>query len=44
VTVHNEPADKLKSLSAGFTLHMAKPLAPDQLAMRVALLVRPVPS
>jgi CheY-like chemotaxis protein len=44
VTVHNEPADRLKSLSAGFTLHMAKPLAPDQLAQRIALLVKPVPS
>ena len=44
VTAHNEPADRLKSLSAGFTLHMAKPLSPDQLAQRIALLVRPVPS
>jgi DNA-binding response OmpR family regulator len=46
VTVHNETPDKMKSLSAGFTLHMAKPLTPDQLAARVALLVRrfePVP-
>jgi DNA-binding response OmpR family regulator len=40
VTVHNESPDKMKSLSAGFTLHMAKPLTPDQLAARVALLVR----
>jgi CheY-like chemotaxis protein len=44
VTVHNEPADKLKSLSAGFTLHMAKPLSPEQLALRLALLVKPIPS
>jgi CheY-like chemotaxis protein len=44
VTVHNQPADRLKSLSAGFTLHMAKPLSPDQLAQRIALLVKPVPS
>jgi CheY-like chemotaxis protein len=44
VTVHNEPADKLKSLSVGFTLHMAKPLGPDPLAQRIALLVKPVPS
>jgi CheY-like chemotaxis protein len=46
VTVHNEAADKMKSLSAGFTLHMSKPLTPDQLAARVALLIRrfdPVP-
>ena len=43
VTVHNEPADRLKSLSAGYTLHVAKPLAPDQLATRIALLVKPVP-
>lgn len=43
LTVHNTPADKLKSLSAGFTLHVAKPLTPDQLAVRVTLLVRPVP-
>lgn len=42
VTVHNTPADKMKSLSAGYTLHMAKPLTPDQLAARVALLVQPV--
>ena len=43
ITVQNSPADKLKSLSAGFTLHMAKPLTPDQVAARVALLVQPVP-
>ena len=42
VSVHNEPADKLKSLSAGFTVHMAKPIAPDQLAIRIILLVKPV--
>ena len=42
VSVHNEPADKLKSLSAGFTLHMPKPVTPDELAMRIVLLVRPV--
>jgi CheY-like chemotaxis protein len=41
LTVHNTPADKLKSLSSGFTLHMAKPLTPDQLATRVSLLVKP---
>lgn len=40
---HNEPADRLKSLSAGFTLHVAKPLTPDELGGRIALLVRPVP-
>jgi CheY-like chemotaxis protein len=44
LSVHNEPADKAKSLSAGFTLHMAKPITPDQLAQRIALLVKPVPS
>jgi CheY-like chemotaxis protein len=44
LTVHNQPADRLKSLSAGFTLHMAKPLSPDQLAQRIALLVKPIPS
>jgi CheY-like chemotaxis protein len=44
VTVHNTAADRLKSLSAGFTLHIAKPLSPDQLASRIALIVRPVPS
>ena len=44
VSVHNQPADKLKSLSAGFTLHMAKPLTPDQLAARISLLINPVPS
>jgi CheY-like chemotaxis protein len=43
LSAHNQPADKLKSLSAGFTLHMAKPLTPDQLAVRIALLVKPVP-
>jgi CheY-like chemotaxis protein len=42
LSVHNEPADKLKSLSAGFTLHMAKPVTPDELAMRIVLLVKPV--
>jgi CheY-like chemotaxis protein len=44
LTVHNTPADKLRSLSAGYTLHMAKPLSPDQLAARIALIVKPVPS
>lgn len=43
LSAHNEPADRLKSLSAGFTLHMAKPLTPDQVAVRIALLVKPVP-
>ena len=43
LTVHNEPADRLKSLSAGFTLHVAKPLTPDQLANRISLLVKPGP-
>ena len=43
LTVHNDAADKLKSLSAGYTLHVAKPLTPDQLATRLALLVKPVP-
>jgi CheY-like chemotaxis protein len=43
VSVHNEQTDKAKSLAAGFTLHMAKPLTPDQLATRIALLVKPVP-
>ena len=42
LSVHNEPADRLKSLSAGFTLHMAKPITPDQLAVRIILLVKPV--
>jgi CheY-like chemotaxis protein len=44
VTAHNSAADRLKSLWAGFTLHMAKPLSPDQLAARIALLVKPVPA
>jgi CheY-like chemotaxis protein len=39
VTVHNRAADKMKSLSAGFTLHMAKPLSADELARRIALIV-----
>jgi CheY-like chemotaxis protein len=42
LSVHNEPADKLKSLSSGFTVHMAKPITPDQLALRIVLLVKPV--
>ena len=44
LTGHNQPTDRLKSLSAGFTLHMAKPLTPDQVAARIALLVKPIPS
>lgn len=44
LSVHNAPADKLRSLSAGFTLHVSKPLTPDELAGRIAVLVRPVPS
>lgn len=43
LSVHNEPADRLKSLSAGFTLHFSKPLTPDELAGRIALLVKQVP-
>lgn len=43
LSVHNTPADRLKSLSAGFTLHVAKPLTPDELAGRIALLVQRVP-
>ena len=39
LTVHNTRADKLKSLESGFTLHMAKPLTPDQLAQRIALVM-----
>ncbi len=39
LTVHNTRADKLKSLEHGFTLHMAKPLTPDQLAQRIALVL-----
>jgi CheY-like chemotaxis protein len=39
VTAHNEPADRLKSLSAGYTLHMAKPVTPDQVAQRIRLLI-----
>jgi CheY-like chemotaxis protein len=44
LSVHTAPADKLRSLSAGFTLHFSKPLTPDELAGRIAVLVRPVPS
>ena len=40
VSVHNEPADRAKSMSAGFTLHMAKPVTPYQLAARIVLLVK----
>jgi CheY-like chemotaxis protein len=43
LSAHNTPADRLKSLSAGFTLHVAKPVSPDQLAARIALLVKPIP-
>ena len=43
VSVHNTPADRLKSLSAGFTLHVAKPVTPEELAGRIALLVKPIP-
>ncbi len=43
LTVHNTRADKLKSLEHGFTLHMAKPLTPDQLALRIALVLGRTP-
>jgi CheY-like chemotaxis protein len=43
LSVHNTPADRLKSLSSGFTLHVAKPLTPDELANRIALLAKPIP-
>jgi len=39
LTVHNTPTDRLKSLENGFTLHTAKPVSPDQLAQRIALLL-----
>jgi CheY-like chemotaxis protein len=39
LTAHNTPADEIKSLENGFTLHTAKPLSPDQLAQRIALLL-----
>ena len=42
VSVHHEPADRLKSLSAGFTLHVAKPVTADELAGRIAVLVKPL--
>ena len=44
VSAHNNATHKGKTLSAGFTLHVAKPLTPDELAGRIALLVKPVPS
>ena len=43
LSVHNRASDKAKSLSAGFTLHVAKPLAPNELATRIALLVNAGP-
>ena len=39
LSAHNTHADKVKSLESGFTLHMAKPLSPDQLAQRIALMM-----
>jgi len=39
LTAHNTPDDRHKSLAHGFTLHMAKPLTPDQLAQRIALVL-----
>jgi CheY-like chemotaxis protein len=39
LTAHNTRADRLKSREVGFTLHMAKPLTPDQLAQRIALVL-----
>lgn len=42
VSVHNEPAERMKSLSAGFTLHVAKPVTPADLAGRIAQLVKPI--
>jgi CheY-like chemotaxis protein len=43
LTAHNTRADKLRSLECGFTLHMAKPLTPDQLAQRIALVMGTTP-
>jgi CheY-like chemotaxis protein len=39
LTAHNTPDDRRKSLAHGFTSHMAKPLTPDQLAQRIALVL-----
>jgi CheY-like chemotaxis protein len=39
LTVHNTPAERLESLRAGFTLHISKPISPDELAARIATLL-----
>ena len=39
VTVHNDPADRIRALKAGFQLHMGKPVDPDQLANLLAALL-----
>ena len=41
VTAHNTLSDRVDSLKAGFTLHLAKPIDPYELATLLAALVGP---
>lgn len=40
LTADDRPATRAGSLSAGYALHLTKPVSPDDLAHRVALLVK----
>jgi CheY-like chemotaxis protein len=41
LTADDRPGAKTGSLSAGYAVHLTKPVPPDDLAHRVALLVKP---
>jgi CheY-like chemotaxis protein len=41
VTAFDNPADRARALQAGYNMHFAKPLEPQELIKAVAALVRP---
>ena len=41
VTAHNQVEDRIATLKAGFTLHLAKPIEPDGLARVLASMLSP---
>jgi signal transduction histidine kinase/CheY-like chemotaxis protein len=43
VTAHTGPEDRVRVLASGFTLHIAKPVEPEELTMAVASVVRRLP-
>jgi signal transduction histidine kinase/CheY-like chemotaxis protein len=44
VTAYTGPEDRVRVLAAGFTLHITKPIQPDEIAIAVANVVRRLPA